>query len=80
MQWWQFFASGLGHHSQLVVRDDLEKRLSQQAKTLDLFRRLATVLGLVVLAHGIDSLLNQRLAGLDHANEGTLVHCPTPIT
>jgi len=80
MQRWQLLASGLGHDTKLVIGDRLEQRLGQQAQALDLFCRRAEILGLVIVAHSVDCLLNQLLAGLDHANECALVHCPTPIT
>ncbi|MNP57783.1 hypothetical protein D3C76_1526440 [compost metagenome] len=54
----QFLAPSLGHSAKLVIGNRLEKRLSQQAQALDLIRRRATVLGLVILAHGVDGLLN----------------------
>ena len=80
MERWQFLAASLRHSAKLVVGYRLEKRLGEQAKSLDFFWRPAAILGLVILPHGIDSLLNQRLAGLNHPYEGALVHCPTPIT
>ncbi len=80
MKRWQILAAGLGYDAKLVVRYRLEQRFSKQAESLHLFRRRATFLSLVIVTHGIDSLLNQRLAGLDQANEGALIHYPTPIT
>lgn len=80
MQRWQLLASGLGHDTKLIIRHDLEQRLGQLAQALHLMYRRAAILGLVILPHGVDCLLNQRLAGLDHANECALFHCPTPIT
>lgn len=59
----QFLAPSLGHSAKLVVGDRLEQRLGEQAQALDLFRRRAIVLGLVLLAHGVNRLPNQRLAG-----------------
>ena len=71
----QLFAPSLGNSAKLVVGYRLEQRLGQQAKALDLLYRRAAILSLVILTHGVDSLLNQRLAGLDHAYEGALVQC-----
>ncbi|HDS1794085.1 hypothetical protein [Pseudomonas putida] len=73
MQRWQFLASGLGHDTKLVIRDCLEQGLGQKAKALNLFWRGAAILGLVILAHGVDSLLYQRLTGFDHSNECAFV-------
>ncbi|HDS1813009.1 TPA: hypothetical protein QEM79_003773 [Pseudomonas putida] len=61
---------------ELVIGDRLEERLSQQAQAqaLDLLCRRAMILRLVVTAHGVDRLLNQRLAGLNHPDESPLIH------
>lgn len=74
MERWQILAARLGDHPKLIVGYHLEHRFGQQAQALDLLRRRATALGLVLFPHRIDGLLNQRLAGLDHANKATLVH------
>lgn len=81
MQWWQFFASGLSHNAELVIGHHLEQRLSQQTQAFDLLRRCTEILGLVILAYGVNSLLNQRLAGFDHPYEGALVQnaLPCPV-
>lgn len=76
---WQILTSGLGDDAELVIGYHLEQRLSQQPQPLDLFRRRTAILGLVVLPQGVDSLLNQRLAGLNHAKEGALFHCTAPL-
>ncbi|BAW23840.1 hypothetical protein I5S84_17365 [Pseudomonas putida] len=70
----QILAPGLGHDVELVIGDRLEERLSQQAQALDLLCRRAMILRLVVTAHGVDRLLNQRLAGLNHPDESPLIH------
>lgn len=61
----QVFAPGLVHDPQLVIGYRLEQRLGEQAKALNLLLGLAGSLGLVILPHGIDSLMNWRLASLD---------------
>jgi len=70
----QILASGLSDDAELVIGHHLEQRLGQPAQALDLICRRAMILRLVVTAHGVDSLLNQRLAGFDHSNKGALVH------
>lgn len=77
---WQILTSGLGDDAELVIGHHLEQRLSQYTQALDLFRRSTAILGLVILPQGVDSLLNQRLAGLNHSNEGALVHYPDPTS
>jgi len=72
----KILAARLGNHPKLVVGNHLEQRLGQQAQALDLLRRRASILGLMVVAHGVDCLPNQRLAGLDHSDEGALVQMP----
>lgn len=80
MQRWQFLAPGLGHNTKLIVGDRLEQRLGQKAQALHLICRRATILGLVVIAHGIDSLLYQRLTCFDHSDKRTLVQCDALFT
>lgn len=80
MQWRQFLSAHRCNHPKLIIGNHLEQRLSQQTQALDLLRRRAAMLGLVILPHGVDSLLNQRLAGLNHPYKGALVHFPAPIT
>ncbi|WP_020190249.1 hypothetical protein [Pseudomonas putida] len=70
----QILASGLGDYAELVVRYRLEKRLGEQAQTLYLLRRRASILRLVIFPHGVDRLLNQRLACLNHPDESPLIH------
>lgn len=48
-------------------------------QALDLFSRRAAIFRLVIVAHGVNSLLNQRLAGLNLPYEGALVHVPAPL-
>lgn len=78
---WQILASRLGDDAELVIGHQLEKRLSHYTQALDLLRRRAAILGLVILPQGVDSLLNQRLAGLNHPYEGALVQnaMPCPV-
>lgn len=76
----KILAASLGYYPKLVIGHSLEQRLGQQAQALDLLRRCAAVLRLVILPHGINSLLDQRLAGLDHANEGSLVQNTEPLS
>lgn len=78
---WQILTSGLGDDAELVIGYHLEQRLSQQPQALDLLRRRAAILSLVVLPQCVDSLLNQRLAGLNHPYEGALVQnaMPCPV-
>ncbi len=52
--------------SQLIVRNGLEQRLSNQAKALHFFWRAAAGLCFVIATQCIDRLLHQRLAGYDH--------------
>lgn len=77
---WQILTPGLGDDAKLIIGNHLEQRLSQQTQALDFLRRRAAMLGLVILPHGVDSLLNQRLAGLNHPYKSALVHFPAPIT
>ncbi len=70
----QFLPPSLGDSAKLVVGYCLEQRLGEQAQALDLLCRHAAILGLVILAHGVDCLLNQRLAGLDHFDKFPFVH------
>lgn len=72
----KLLAPHLGNHPKLVIGHHLKQRLGQQAQALDLRRRRASIPRLVILPHGVDSLLNQRLAGLDHSDEGALVQMP----
>lgn len=66
-------AAHRGNHPKLVIGDHLKQRLGQQAQALDLRRRRTSILRLVILPHGVNSLLNQRLAGLDHSYKRALV-------
>ncbi|MNM47580.1 hypothetical protein D3C81_585520 [compost metagenome] len=72
----QFGSTNLGYHTKLVIGDSLEKRLGKQVQTLHFISRRASILSLMVLTQGIDSLLNERLAGLNHPNESPLAHRP----
>ncbi len=74
MQRWLILAPSLGHDPQLVVGYRLEQRLREQAKALDFFPGQARSLGLVILTHGVHSLLNERLTSLNHSDESSLLH------
>ena len=72
----QFGSPNLGYNPKLVISHSLEKRLGKQVQTLHFIDRRASILRLMILAQGVDSLLNERLASLNHPNESPLVHNP----
>lgn len=81
MQRWQILSSCLGDYPKLVIRYHLEQRFSKLVQALHILWRRTPVLGLMVLTQGIDGLLDQRLACLDHPYKGALVQnaMPCPV-